>query len=272
MLVSQSCSRAVTRSGEPRAENTRSRICTGTGSIGRARSEGRSPGTPVGSQLRQRTSMAGDKMASRWVSVRMNAGDPAERLFSHPPLLHRVTPPEVVWSSFELPFSPSDRPYWASFAAFPIAVSGDTIFVMSGLRYPITVIDGSGETVGTFGTPSVSFRPIRVLERGALADLASYGTTLPELLASFDVIDRMDAVGPHLVLTRAKFDPERPMAPREVLHTSIEVYDRHTGVKLYEDVPLPEGSRVLGGGRFLYLLLDRHTPPWRIAKLRFLAQ
>lgn len=192
--------------------------------------------------------------------------------FGHPPLLHRVTPTEVVWSSYELPFSLAERPYWSSFAPFPIAVSGDTTFAMSGVRYPVTVIDGSGETLGTLGTPSASFRPIRVLESGALANLASYGTTLPELLASFDVVDRIDAVDAHLVLTRGRYNPERPMPPLEVLHTSLEVYDRGTGTKLYEDVPLPDGSRVLGGGRFLYLLLDMHAPPWRIAKLRFRVQ
>ena len=200
--------------------------------------------------------------------VRMNAGDPQERLFSHPPLLHRVIPPELVWSSYELPFSPAERPYWGSFAHFPVAVSGDSIFVMSGLRYPITVLDGAGATVGTFGTPSASFRPIDVLESGMLANLGSYGTTLPELLASFDIIHRIDVIGPHLILTRARHNPERVLPPFEVVHTSLEVYDRHSGVKLYEDVALPEGSRVLGGGRFLYLLLDEHFPPWRIAKLR----
>lgn len=204
--------------------------------------------------------------------VRMNAGDPLERQFSHPPLLHRVIPPELVWSSYELPFSPSERPYWGAFSNFPVAVSGDSIFVMSGVRYPITVIDGAGETVGTFGTPSASFRPIDVLESGMLANLGSYGTTLPALLASFDIIHRMDAVGPHLIVTRARHNPERALPPFEIVHTSLEVYDRHSGVKLYEDVPLPDGSRVLGGGRFLYLLLDEHFPPWRIAKLRLLTQ
>ena len=204
--------------------------------------------------------------------VRMNAGDPEERPFSHPPLLHRVTPPELVWSSYERPFSDSERPYWGAFARFPVAVSGDSTFVMSGVRYPITVLDGAGETVGTFGAPSASFRPIRVLELGALADLGSYGTTLPELLASFDIIHRMDAVGRHLILTRARHNPERALPPFEIVHTSLEVYDRHSGVKLYEDVPLPHGSRILGGGRFLYLLLDEHSPPWRIAKLRPMAE
>ena len=204
--------------------------------------------------------------------VRMYGGDPEARRFGHPPLLHRISPPEFVWSSYPLPFSSSERPYWSSFAPFPIAVSGDSIFVMSGVRYPITIIDGAGETLGTFGAASASFRPIRVLELGAFADPGNYGTTLPELLASFDVIHRMDAVGPHLILTRARYDPERPLPPFQIVHTSLEVYDRRSGVKLYEDVPLPDGSRVLGGGRFLYLLLDEHSPPWRIAKLRLLTE
>ena len=204
--------------------------------------------------------------------VRTFAGYPDGGRFGHPPLLHRMAPPELVWSSYDLPFSLSERPYWSSFAPFPVAVKGDSIFVMSGLRYPITIITGMGETVGTFGTPSASFRPMPVLESGALANLGNYGTTLPELFASFDIIDRMDVVGRHLILTRAGHNPERMLPPFEIAHTSLEVYDRHTGVKLYEDVPLPDGSRVLGGGRFLYLLLDVHSPPWRIAKLRLLTE
>ena len=204
--------------------------------------------------------------------VRMNAGDPNERLFSHPPLFHRVTPPELLWSGYELPFSPSERPYWISFAAFPVAVGGDSTYVMSGLEYPVTILDGAGETVGTFGTPSASFRPILVLEEGAFANPGNYGTTLGQFLGTFDVIDRIDVVGRHLVLTRARYDPERPLPPFRILHTSLEIYDRHTGAKLYEDVPLPDGSRVLSGGRFLYLLLNRDFPPWRIAKLRLLTE
>lgn len=204
--------------------------------------------------------------------VRMNTGDPNERRFSHPPLLHRVTPPELLWSSYELPFSPSERPYWISFARFPVAIGGDSTYVMSGLEYPVTILDRAGKTVGSFGTPSAAHRPIPALEAGAFANPAAYGTTLGEFLGTFDVIDRIDVVGRHLILTRARFDPARPMSPFRVLHTSLELYDRHSGTKLYEDVPLPEGSKVLGGGRFLYLLLNRDFPPWRIAKLRLLRE
>ena len=107
--------------------------------------------------------------------VRMYPVDPDGGRFGHPPLLHRMAPPELVWSSYELPFSLSERPYWSSFAPFPVAVSGDSTFVMSGLRYPVTIIDGAGETVSAFGAPSASFRPIPELERGALAKSRELG-------------------------------------------------------------------------------------------------
>ena len=171
-----------------------------------------------------------------------------------------------AWSSYQFPFVQVERPYWGSYVRFPMAVAGDSIFVMSSLRYPVSILNGSGDTVGTMGVPSESFRPIPVLERGAFSDPRDY-TTLSDFFASFDVIDRVDVVGSHLVLTQARFDHTRPTRLRP-LHFSLEVYDRHTGAKLYGDVPLPAGSRVLGGGRFLYLLMDRDFPPWRIAKLR----
>lgn len=50
---------------------------------------------------------------------------------------------------------------------------------------------------------------------------------------------------------------------------TVDIYDRQAGVKLYEDIPLPERSRILGGGRYLYMLLDTDFPPWRVAKLQF---
>ena len=168
-----------------------------------------------------------------------------------------------------LPFSDFERPYWSSFADYAVATGGDSTYVTSGLRYPITVIDGSGETVGTFGTPSASFRPIPVLEQGALANLGSYGATPREFPPrGFDVIDRIDAVGAHLVLTRSRYNPARLMYPLDVLHTSLEVYDRGTGTKLYEDVPLPDGSRGAGwwtvsvsaSGHARPALADREAP------------
>lgn len=202
--------------------------------------------------------------------VRMLATDYGDALFQRlrPPLLHRVTGTSVAWSSYEQPYADIERPYWGGFARYPLAVSGDSIYVMSGLRYPVTILNAAGDTVGSIGAPSPSFRPITVFELGAFMDLGSYGTSLPELLASFEAIQRLDVIGPHLVVTQGRFDPERAFPPFWPLHVSLDVYDRHTGTKLYRDIPLPEDSKVLGGGRFLYLLLDRDFPPWRVAKLR----
>ena len=201
------------------------------------------------------------------LNMQITDGDEGfSRLLRRPALVHRLTGGAVAWSSYQFPFVRIERPYWGSYVRFPMAVAGDSVFVMSSLRYPVSILNGSGDTVGTMGVPSASFRPIPVLERGAFSDPGDY-TSLSDLFASFDVIDRVDVVGSRLVLTQARFDDTRPTSFRP-LHSSLEVYDRHTGAKLYEDVPLPAGSRVLGGGRFLYLLVDRDFPPWRIAKLR----
>ena len=71
-----------------------------------------------------------------------------------------------------------------------------------------------------------------------------------------------------LVFTVGQHDETKRFFPFRVLHTHFEVYDRHTGTKLFEDVPLPEGVKVLGGGRYLYVLQNPDIPPWRIAKYR----
>ena len=191
----------------------------------------------------------------------------AERL----PFFHRVIGNQVAWSRYGFPYVPSERPYWTSFTDFLAAVASDSVFVMTTLGYPAVVYNGAGDSVGTIGVPSPSFRPIPVLELGALVDQGP-GGGLADFVASFDVINRIDVVAnSYLVVTLGFLDPNKPFPPFKWLHTSVDVYDRHTGAKLHEEVPLPEGSQVLGGGQFLYLLTDREDPPWRIAKLRLRA-
>lgn len=88
------------------------------------------------------------------------------RLVAKPPLFHRLTGGRVAWSAYPARFSLAERPYWGSFATNLVAVAGDSIFVMTSLTYPITVIDAAGDSVGTMGKPSESFRPIPVFDRG----------------------------------------------------------------------------------------------------------
>ena len=184
------------------------------------------------------------------------------------PFFHRVIGNRVAWSRYSFPYHPSERPYWGSFATVHGTVAGDSVFAATSLGHPAVVYNGAGDSVGTIGAPSPSFRPIPVLELGALVDQGP-GGGLADFMASFDAINRIDVVADsYLVVTLGILDPTKPSPPFRRLHTSVEVYDIRTGAKLHEDVPLPEGSLVLGGGRFLYLLTNREEPPWRIAKLR----
>lgn len=195
----------------------------------------------------------------------LGAGGPS-RLVARPPLFHRLTGGRVAWSAYPARFSPAERPYWGSLVTNLVAVAGDSVFVMTSLTYPITVIDATGDSVGTMGVPPESFRPIPVFDRG---EFAGSSAALPEVLASFDVVSRLDVLsGSHLVVTHGRYDDTDPRPSLRRVHSTLDIYDRHTGAKLYEDVPLPERSKVLGGGRFLHLLLNQDMPPWRIAKLR----
>jgi len=196
--------------------------------------------------------------------MRPAQGNPAARLVGKPPLVHRMTESgDVTWSRYPASFTVLERPYWPSLASYHVATAGDSIFVMTSLMYPATIFSSGGEVVGALGTSSASFRDIPVFERGEFADFDSQQGEFAD--GGFDQVDRIDVVlGSHLVMTRRR---QRGLV-RRGSHDFLEVYDLQNGIKLYEDVPLPEGSRVLGGGRSLYVLLDQAFPPWRIAKLR----
>ena len=189
----------------------------------------------------------------------------ASRFFRQPLLLHRVKQQSVVWSAHSLPFVPVERPYWMSIVDFPFAVAGDSIYVASSLRYPIAILNAEGDSVGEIDAPSRTFKPVPVFERGALTP-GQYGTQGSNALAGYNRISRIDAVGSRLILTHGRYDSVRFLRSRD---STVDIYDRQTGVKLYEDIPLPQGSRILGGGRYLYMLLDTDFPPWRVAKLQF---
>ena len=153
------------------------------------------------------------------------------------------------------------------------AVAGDSVYAMAGLLYPATILNAAGDSVGTIGTPPAGFRRVPELEPGALAFTAEEGpgaqtgNRIKRLIESFDLVTSMDIVdGNRLVLTVGRLNPAKPWFPFEPLDVSVEAYDRHTGQKLFENVRLPEDSKVLGGGRYLYVLLSPRIPPWRIAK------
>ena len=193
------------------------------------------------------------------------------RFVDRPRLFHRLAGSEVVWSAFRLPFVPGERSYWNSWVWFPFAVAGDSIYVASSLRYPVVILSAAGDSIGEIGAPSASYRPFPVLEPGSLTP-GRYAEQLPRLFGGSNTLTRISVLGSRLVLTHGVFRYPRASDAFTTFgsyHASLDIYDRHTGTKLYEDIPLPEGSRVLGGGRYLYVLEDDGFPPWRITKLKF---
>ncbi len=183
---------------------------------------------------------------------------------------HRLVDGEVTWSAWRSPVF--DKPYVGAFTDIPVTVAGDSIFVMASVLYPATILDGAGDSVGTIGLPSPSFREIPDIPRGYFATEQG-GPKVARLLASFDNVARIDVVGEdYLVFTIGRLDETKLVPPFRGFHTRLEVYDRHTAAKLYEDVLLPQGAKVLGGGRYLYVLQNSDFPPWRIAKHRLKAR
>ncbi|MYA43294.1 MAG: hypothetical protein F4Z31_16305 [Gemmatimonadetes bacterium] len=180
---------------------------------------------------------------------------------------HRLVDGSVAWTSWTTPIF--GMPYWHGFGDVTGAVAGDSIFAMAKLLYPATILNGAGDSVGAIGTPSPSFRRIPEIEFGAYATTSPRGQDASDVLGTFDLVSRIDVVaGSHLVFTLGQHDETKPFYPFRVLHTRLEVYDRHTGTKLYDDVLLSGGVKVLGGGRYLYVLQNPDIPPWRIAKYR----
>ncbi len=182
------------------------------------------------------------------------------------PRIHMFRDDSVAWSRFSREIY--SKPYVFGLSGLAWTVAGDSVFGMASLEYPAAIFNSAGDSAGTIGTPSPRFRPIPDIPEGYFATQQS-GTRVADLLRSFDTVDRLDVIhSDHLVFTIGRLDHLRPYPPFKMLHTRVEIYNRHTGEKLYEDVPLPAGAKVLGGGRHLYLLLNPDIPPWRIAKYR----
>lgn len=191
-------------------------------------------------------------------------------------IFHRLVGGSVIWSRWNTPVA--SKPYWSALGRLHGAAGGDSVYVMAGLLYPATILNGAGDSVGTIGTPPAGFRRVPEIEPGAFAFTSAEGPAVQtgdvmrRLMESYDLVTSMDIVdGDHLVFTVGTPDPARPWVPIREVDVSVEAYDRHTGRKLFENVPLPEGSKVLGGGRYLHVLLNPDIPPWRIARYRLVA-
>ncbi|MDP2959521.1 MAG: hypothetical protein Q8N53_24085 [Longimicrobiales bacterium] len=178
--------------------------------------------------------------------------------------LQIVSPSGAVGRSFYAPPDAiSENPYWSSFAEVRLAVSGDRIVATNGLLYPLAVYNFRGDSVGVLGSPPPSFKEIRVVRAGAFSGVSG-GRALDDFLVSFTTIAGLTIIeDDYLVVTHGRM--RRSVANSlSSNQESLDVYHLPSGRKLYEDITLPLGARVLAGGRSLALLVSTPPEPWRI--------
>jgi hypothetical protein len=180
---------------------------------------------------------------------------------------------EVLWKAPSLPPGVNEKPYWSSVNRPFVAATDRRVVAANRLVYPLTIYDLQGDTVAELGTPPPTFTPAPELAAGALAFTDPAGgpprNTLAEWLQSFTIINGIHAVaGRWLVVSHATMDPDTPFPPFGTLEYALDVYDLETNAKVLEDVPVPDGGRVLGGGPHLHVLVMQPPGPWTVVRYR----
>lgn len=160
------------------------------------------------------------------------------------------------------------RPYWGGYGTNEFVTSPKFLVVGYSLLYPLYVYRPPGMLVDTIGRPR-TFRVAPVVEAGAFAG-SSGPDRRDDWFQSFDVIANLAVVGGSLlVVTHGALHGSTSAGRTWTKHRRIDVYSLNTRRKLQEDVALPDGSRVLGGGeRGLYVLAAVPPAPWTIMRVR----
>lgn len=175
-----------------------------------------------------------------------------------------------VWSiSAPTPGSVQQYPYWDSYASTLVAATAETFVAAYSLRYPIYVYDRDGRRLDSLTFAPRSFRTVPVLPRGAFAG-ADALHRIDDWLASFDVISELTIVDTGLLVVVHGVLRRTATSQATEEHRRVDVYDLASRSKLVEDVPVPDGSRVLSGGRGLYLLTKQPPDPWTIRRAAFI--
>jgi hypothetical protein len=181
------------------------------------------------------------------------------------PMVHRVSATgELTGSFWTPPAAVFTEPYWISVARTLATGVGEELAIATSLLYPIEILRSDGERVDSLHVPPPSFRPLAPVERGAfIAGAGAPGAR--EWVQAATVMSKLVAVGEdRLVVVHARLDggPGQALVHRDY---ALDVWDLPNRRKIGEDLPLPEGTQVLGGGRFLYLVDD--GPPWTVRRL-----
>ena len=199
------------------------------------------------------------------LGISADAQNPATRGVEASPMVHSLSAAGELTASFWTPpAAVHTEPYWISVARNVATGVGEELAIASSLLYPIEILRSDGERVDSLHVPPPSFRPLAPVERGAF--IAGAGApAAQEWVQAATVMSALVAVGEErLVVVHARLDGGSGMA---LAHRdyALDVWDLPNRRKIGEDLPLPEGTQVLGGGRFLYLVDD--GPPWTVRRL-----
>lgn len=166
------------------------------------------------------------------------------------------------------PGSMSEYPYWGSVATTEFAASATETVVAYSLLYPIRVFTSNGHPADSLTKAPPSFRRIPRVAIGEFSGPGA-GQRIEEWFSSFDVIADLSVVADSiLVVTHGQLS-RTPVSRMSVSHDRIDIYHLPSRSKIAEDISLPAGARVLGGGESLHLLTAQPPDPWRIISVKF---
>lgn len=196
------------------------------------------------------------------IGLKVDAPNP---VLESSPLVHLLGEDgEVESSVWPGPEALRTEPYWGSVSRLVSAGVDGGLAIASSLLYPIEILRSDGVRVDSLHVPPPSFRPLAPVERGAfIAGAGAPGAQ--EWVQAATVMSKLVAVGEdRLVVVHARLDggPGQGLVHRDY---ALDVWDLPNRRKIGEDLPLPEGTQVLGGGRFLYLVEE--GPPWTVRRL-----
>jgi len=174
---------------------------------------------------------------------------------------------QVQWSvSAPSPGSLAEFPYWGSYASTPHAATTTRLFLGYSLRYPILVYDTSGTVRDSLNEAPPSFREASVLSPGFFAT-PDADERRAQWLDQFSVI-ALIAVFQDSLLAVVHGRLHRTAVGITTEHQRLDIYSAQSLAKILEDVSLPAGARVLGGGNALYVLTGSPPAQWTIVRAK----
>lgn len=156
--------------------------------------------------------------------------------------------------------------YWGSVARPGVTRVTDRLVVTDGLLYPLKVLDLNGAVVDSIDSPPPSYTEITSVGRGAFVG-RQIASTIQAWFDQFTAIGGVFTLADSMLVVASTALTSSPTEITGRADYAIDVYEAARFVKYYEDVPLPSGARVIGGGESVYVLLSEPPEPWRILRL-----